>query len=380
MLNLSRLVFRHVLLAVCYLSSFTGFAQRPFVQQLKDTCQIKPGLRARRAANMELLSRSLNYADLSYASPPFFDLGAPKAPYILSADIIPQFVIGGKWSPVALHITPRFKARIFRDNELRGDSSSPVRTPSYMPGATLYFKVDKLNENSSWYKFASGSLFHHSNGQDGNSLNKDGSYNQYNGSFSTNFAEVALYTSHKFNYINEPAFECANNLRSHYDFYSRLGFEKHFGTDVNMIGRYGQNRVNLKVGLVHNKVYRDRLRNTTPIPIPIPEKDSSYYSLYYCPTECYVREQFRVVLNTSFVTDNNLSDLGGKMNAFNRRINAEIIGTYRLHVSPNVAWMLTGGYYGSDPYNVYFEDSYFYVRAGLSFGFFTAPDYRDEAN
>lgn len=319
----------------------------------------------RREANQELLNRSLNYADLSYAAPPFCEWGAPKAPYILSADVIPQFVIGGKWLPVALHLTPRFKARIFRNNKLLGDSSLPVRTPSYMPGATLYFKLDKLNRPDAWlYKFASISVFHHSNGQDGNSLNPDGTYNQYNGSFSTNFAELAVLVSHKYGYATEPKFTCANNLLSHWDLHGRLGFEKHFFSDPNLVGRYGQNRLNLKAGLIHNKVYRDRL-------ISVSRLDTSY-------SECYAREQFRVVATTTLITDRNLPDLNGKMNALKRRINAEVMVARRLPVSANVAWQVSAGYYGSDPYNAYFEDSYFFIRAGLAFGFFTATDYSDK--
>ncbi|OUJ69399.1 hypothetical protein BXP70_26550 [Hymenobacter crusticola] len=319
----------------------------------------------RRAANAELLTRSLNYADLSYACPPFLDLGAPKAPYILSADVIPQFAIGGKWLPVAIHLTPRFKARIFRNNELIGDSSLPVRTPSYMPGATIYFKSDKLNKPDAYlYKFASLSLFHHSNGQDGNSLRPDGTYNQYDGSFSTNYLEGAVYVSRKFGYSdgNDVNFTCDNGAKTHYDAYGRLGFEKHFSSDPNMVGRYGQNRLNVRAGLIRNKVYRDKLITS--------QKDTLY-------SECYTRERYRAVLTTSFITDSNLPDLGGKMNSWKRRVNAELMIARRLPVSANVAIQASAGYYGSDPYNAYFEDSYFFIRAGLAFGFFTATDYRD---
>jgi len=281
-----------LLALLCSFAYSGGYAQTPN----NTLCKVNPFILARRNANQELLIRSLNYADLSYASPPFSDWGAPKAPYILSADVIPQFAIGGKWSPIALHLTPRFKARIFRNDELAGDSSLPVRTPSYMPGATLYFKWDRLNRNSKYYKFASVSAFHHSNGQDGNSLNPDCTYNQYNGSFSTNFIEPAVYISRRFdrkpaNLVKTKAelpwplsrlrrdvagkdFSCADNITSYYDWYNRLGFAQHFFNDANMLGRYGQSRLNIKTGFIRNYVYRDLLAAAS--------------GTGKCPTECYL--------------------------------------------------------------------------------------------
>ncbi|RAK69728.1 hypothetical protein [Hymenobacter edaphi] len=344
-----------LLLALCALTL-------PALAQKAESIAPDNSILDQRAQNEELLFRSLNYAALSYGSPPYADWGAPKAPYILSADIIPQFAIGGKRLPFALHFTPRFKARIFRDDELAGDSSLPVRTPSYMPGATLYFKNNALNAGQPlFYKFASVSVFHHSNGQDGNSLNPDGRFNQYNGSFSTNFAEVAVYLSHKYNYVPEPAFTCDNNLRGHTDFFARLGFEKHFATDVNLIGRYGQNRLNAQVGWIRNGAYRYWL-NTRPNPTI---------------SECYLLERHRFVASVSVVADTRLPDLNGRMNKLHRRVNAELMYARRLPVSANVAFQASGGYYGTDPYNAYFEDAYFYARLGLAFGFFTSTTYRD---
>lgn len=73
--------------------------------------------------------------------------------------------------------------------------SKPVRTPTYNPGlrAYLYEAPDKREENV--HVFSAG-LFHYSNGQEGASLEPDGSVNTLNGSFSTNYLELAWMRMH----------------------------------------------------------------------------------------------------------------------------------------------------------------------------------------
>src|SRR5690349_8566992 len=95
--------------------------------------------------NQEFAQQTLNYTALSFVSPPAVDRGSPKTWYFLSADIIPQFLIGGDWTRFVLHITPRYKVRIFHNDKVAGDSSLPVRTPSYMPGATFYVPIKFFN-------------------------------------------------------------------------------------------------------------------------------------------------------------------------------------------------------------------------------------------
>ncbi|WP_276090403.1 hypothetical protein [Pedobacter sp. JY14-1] len=97
----------------------------------------------RRIRNFTFLQQTMNYAPLSYASPPFCELGSPKDGYILSADIQPNFVIGGKRWSVPVHLTARYKVRIFRDDEQAGDRSLPVRTPSFMPGFTAFYPLQR---------------------------------------------------------------------------------------------------------------------------------------------------------------------------------------------------------------------------------------------
>ena len=47
---------------------------------------------------------------------------------------------------------------------------------------------------------------------------------------------------------------------------------------------------------------------------------------------------------------------------------------WRIPSTPNASFFASTGYYGSDPYNIYYPDSYFFGRAGLAFGFFEAPE------
>src|SRR5688572_11057153 len=88
----------------------------------------------RKIGNYNFLQQTLTYSPLSHASPPGCDRGSPKGWYIISADIIPQFVLGGAWTRFTAHLTARYKVRIFRNSSAAGDSSLPVRTPSFMPG------------------------------------------------------------------------------------------------------------------------------------------------------------------------------------------------------------------------------------------------------
>ena len=52
-----------------------------------------------------------------------------------------------------------------------------------------------------------------------------------------------------------------------------------------------------------------------------------------------------------------------------KRLNAEISIHYSFPFMNNVFLMAAAGYYGEDPYNIYFNDKYGYVRFGISTGF-----------
>jgi hypothetical protein len=92
------------------------------------------------------------------------------------------------WRRVAIVGTPKIVLRMYDEH------SNPVRRPSYMPGAHLYWwgKPAKINSRTG-FPFARLTLWnHHSNGQDGEFYNEDtGEINTDDGSFSLNFMELS---------------------------------------------------------------------------------------------------------------------------------------------------------------------------------------------
>lgn len=306
-----------------------------------------------RYRNNLFLRQTLIYAPLSYVCGPRMEWQQvyPRDHYILSADIVPQFVIGGRWMPIPIHFTPRFMARIFYDNkEQTGDSSLPVRTPSYMPGATAYFPLNSCEDisSTSYLKYLSLSVFHHSNGQDGNEFNgKD--INHYNGNFSTNFVEVAYNFRRRSNI--RPVLLCDSRSSEFHDWYGRVGVEQHFGTADSLKSSYGDTRLNMRIGWLKVNGHRDLIR-CAPVDHP------------------YHRETYRMVLNATYIMGKR--DLG--LDDWRRRWNADLSLYRRIPGSPNTAGVLAVGYFGSDPYNIFYDTSpYFFVRLGLAIGFFYNP-------
>jgi hypothetical protein len=80
---------------------------------------------------------------------------------------------------------------------------------------------------------------------------------------------------------------------------------------------------------------------------------------------CYLRESNRLILNATI----NLDKLTDPYNQFKRRINFEA-GFYKRIAAGNTALFIMGGYYGNDPYNIYYSKHYWFLRGGLSLGFF----------
>ena len=88
-----------------------------------------------------------------------------------------------------IKVNPRFRLRMFTE------PSSPVRTPSFMPNATLFFGFGKADDAvpPRGFTYYSITLNHHSNGQSGDFYAPDGSINTASGSFSTNWLALAAY-------------------------------------------------------------------------------------------------------------------------------------------------------------------------------------------
>ncbi len=112
------------------------------------------------------------------------DLGNLE-PLWFEGNIIPNFLIRqSKNSRMMAVLTPQIIIRMYQEE------SMPVRTPSYIPQITLYYRFNAARSNSRRTLF--GRFAHHSNGQDGNFYLPDGKINLKTGNFSTNFFEIGL--------------------------------------------------------------------------------------------------------------------------------------------------------------------------------------------
>ena len=119
---------------------------------------------------------------MSSAGQEFFDPNRT----LLVADLAPNFIIFNTPKlPFFFVATARVNLRLF---DSHGD---PVKSPSYMPGGTLYFRI-----NGDYYNphFLSVAFSHESNGTEGPTLNPNGTINTDSGKFSTNYYVLTYNT------------------------------------------------------------------------------------------------------------------------------------------------------------------------------------------
>jgi hypothetical protein len=293
-----------------------------------------------------------------------------KKPFVLNGDIILPITFGGKrWGLNSLQFIPQVKIRILRTDKSRGDSSLPVRTPSYLPTLVYYFSCKKWQQNiNNRRRFYFGALkaFHHSNGQDGNEFDTLGNINTYNGNFSENAVfEVLFGKSKEFDYYKSKIENPASAM-----YYYKVGFEYHPDFLSNMdIGKYhiyGHNRVNIQFGLLFMKIYDEFVNN---------KEGTKTYQV----AKNVIKERWRFVGNISYITDRTYNS-GSNFNSLKseslwslKRINAYVTGFYVIPESVNAAAFVQVGYWGSDTYNMYFQQSIVHVRFGLAFAFFKYP-------
>lgn len=147
-------------------------------------------------------------------------------PLWFEANLIPNFYIRQSTNSRLVGVlTPQIILRMYREE------SFPVRTPSYMPQITVYYLLNEDQKLGTLSVY--GRLAHHSNGQDGNFLNEDGSINRISGSFSTNYLELGLIITKR------------NQRFNAYQFF-KTSFESHphSATTSELDGVYGHYRWN----------------------------------------------------------------------------------------------------------------------------------------
>lgn len=271
------------------------------------------------------------YKELQHFSniAPFGEIGS-RLDYVFSADINPLFIfsnsIRSRWN---FGVGARVLARMFRD------SSLPIRTPSYMPTVKLFYGFSNRPER---YRFADLSFTHHSNGQEG-PTKINGEWNERNGDFATNWVTLG------FNWGNN-----TQRWRSHYNVY----FRQHtslfglFGQGDSLEGYYGQTRIGFDV-------QRRKIENVRVV------NRATRQELF-----AYDKERFRWHASAAFI----LRGLDKYPDAvLERRINAELHLYYFLKTLREGGFFFGGGYYGEDPYNIFFHRNYFFFRFGLAAGY-----------
>lgn len=122
------------------------------------------------------------------------DLGNLE-PLIFEANISPSFIIRKrKDSRLMGVLTSQVIIRMYNQD------SYPISTPSYIPQITMYFLTGNKQASKKLTLF--GRFAHHSNGQNGDFYNENGTINLLTGNFATNFIELGLIKSSYSNHLN----------------------------------------------------------------------------------------------------------------------------------------------------------------------------------
>ncbi|MFD2635887.1 hypothetical protein [Pedobacter mendelii] len=161
---------------------------------------------SREVANKAYVNLYKENAEFSYSSPAG-ELGAPSK-YVINGRLTGNFMLFGSYkSPVAFAAVPDYTVRV------RKEFSAGVRTPSYRFGGIFYARLNPAPLN---YKYAELAFTHHSNGQDEDAVNPDGTINTRTGNFNAN--NLAL--SYRFGHLNS-----GSSNDSYYSYNHRVGFQ-----------------------------------------------------------------------------------------------------------------------------------------------------------
>jgi len=248
---------------------------------------------------------------------------------LLVSDLVANLVIlNTPELPFYFVFTPQVNLRLFAAH------GSPVKSPSYMPGGTLYFR---LNRNVYRPEFFTASYTHHSNGIEGPTLNPNGAFNIDSGKFTTNFYTLTYHRGKRI--------DAENVIIDRYD---ALGVELHsalvgLGYAHGLGGHYGFVRVN------GNWMYNIARAYSDPI-----DKAKKVFKNWQ-----------RIQLDFEYIADkydeyNNFD--------FKKRLNVNVKYYYQLPFMQNGAFLVGAGYRGQDNYNIFFQDSYPYFLIGCALG------------
>ncbi|WP_343522682.1 hypothetical protein [Pedobacter sp.] len=279
---------------------------------------------------------------LSYIAP-LGELGS-KNKYIFSSRLSTSFMIlGTKGSRLAAALIPDFTIRMLDLN------SKPVYTPDFRIGGAFYYR---LNNDENNYKYATLGFMHHSNGQDNTPRQVVGTLNYKDWDFSTNY----IYGRYNWGRVKSNGNILKSSLNQQVEFKSN-GL---FGYDNVIKGDYGFTRIGYGVSYrtysyFYDLLTKDEKENNKRVPNK--EDDRKGW---------LNKERFRWNLETTYAIN--------KYDSYNffavkRRLNIEATAYYSPFWMRQTSLMLGTGYYGEDPYNIYFKDKYAWVRFGIAVGF-----------
>lgn len=241
--------------------------------------------------------------------------GGMKDRLLFEAKVAPNLIIDCSERHTMFVITPKTVLRMF--NEF----SAPVKTPSYMPRATLYWLPWEPEVNSSIFPFLSLTVSHHSNGQSGKFFTEDGRNNHENGSFSTNYVDLASH------------FSLGKNGQS----FIKVSAEYHPPSwgDEELKNNYGLLRLNLSLrGLLRELYHLAETNKETHI------AGGDLFELTYIADK--------------------IQDNASVLN----RIIASATYTLAPQALRDIGFFINF-YYGQDYYNIRFDDTIKVIRAGI---------------
>jgi len=372
-------------------NEYPNILEHPSVTNMDDAIPMDDSLKKvylKKVNSEDFFSKMLVFSELSWVAPPYFyrtnnlNDELQKKPFLLTADIRTPIPIGGKsMGKNVIHMIPRYKVRIFQNDDKFNDKSYPVRTPSYIP-EIQYLRVLRWNKSNKDNHYAFLSLFHHSNGQDGAEI-IDNEINIYNGNFGEDIVyEIGYGGILQFGFKREPTYiQRLDKPKKIFDNdtypsrvkeYSAMKYYLHWKTSIewhpknrsNAIFRednlYGRKRLNIHLSYLQIPSYREL-------------RYSKINQKYHTVNNFQTLERFRVVLNYSHILDNNFrSSISATENLKKfhfRRINFDLTSYFRLLNTSYSSLFTRVGFYGSDPYNIYFNQSKWVIGGGLAFGF-----------
>jgi hypothetical protein len=319
-----------ILFGLAQLIALTAHAQMDASDAIIKTDTIAGKVRATRIINQDFDNIYLQNARLADFGNEYGD----PIPTSLVADLTGNFVLfATPKSRFAFIFNPRVKLRLLDTQGM------PVKSPSYMPGGTLYYR---LNSDAYAPSFMSLSYSHHSNGVRGPTLNPNGTFNTDSGKFTTNFYTLA--------YTNGKRVDHQNTISNRYE---TLGLELHAA----LIGLGYSHALKDQYGFVRlNGTWMYNLSKSRPDDIN--------------PKNRTFDNWMRLQIDFMYILDtyNNYS-----FTDYQKRLNISATYYYQFPFMQNMALMFGGGYRGQDDYNIFFQNSYAYltlgVAAGVSFGF-----------